>query len=142
MNNQETHGRIYDRGCLGCSPGRGPITRGAGLQPQPSSFASRYPSPAFSRRRAESIQTRRRQRQSRRRCASLLAFWAPTRVFHRRSGAQAARRQARLRDRPGRHASARPPRQRQARPLARCCLLAWLPLPHAARPPRPNARAG
>jgi hypothetical protein len=33
-------GRIYDRGCLGCSPGRGPITRG-GIHPQPS-FASRY----------------------------------------------------------------------------------------------------
>jgi hypothetical protein len=31
-------GRIYDRGWLGCSPGRGPITRGAGFQPpaQPS----------------------------------------------------------------------------------------------------------
>jgi hypothetical protein len=23
-------GRIYDRGCLGCSPGRGPVTRGIG----------------------------------------------------------------------------------------------------------------
>jgi hypothetical protein len=33
-------GRIYDQGCLGCSPGRGPITR-EGIHPQPS-FASRY----------------------------------------------------------------------------------------------------
>jgi hypothetical protein len=90
-----SQGRIYDW----LQPGRGPITRGAGLQPQPSSFASRYASSASSRRRAEGIQMRRRQRQSRRRRTSLLAFWAPTprrhaptRVFHRRSGAHAASR--------------------------------------------------
>jgi hypothetical protein len=38
-------GRIYDRGCLGCSPGRGPITRDPAFQPpaQRSSFLSHQP---------------------------------------------------------------------------------------------------
>jgi hypothetical protein len=94
-------GRIYDRGCLGCIPGRGPITRGAGIQPQPS-FASRYglrryPSPVSSRRTdAEHIQTPEPQTRSCRLADRRTPRGARLRARLRRRHRSGCQRQARL----------------------------------------------
>jgi hypothetical protein len=133
-------GRIYDRGCLGCSPGHGPITRGAGFQPQPSSFASRYGATLVQRPAAAVPRTSRRgdaravdaARRAVRVCARDCA--TPPLPRRKSSGLLAPRP-------PG--ATARvfwpPPRPPG---LTAGPLLAWLLLPHArrGRAGRPDSR--